>query len=311
MTLLIAGYQYERKMTYAAAWLDAGADDPRAGWDPEPSGVFMVADSAITSGSTTLLNGFRKIYPVGVNLWKPYFLDGYFHSYNNVHQELDVMVGFAGNTLTAQHCLNGLTEHLANLRIAFKHPRSGPLKMAVLMDCQDNPFDLFPHARMEDDFDRNGYSKLLTADKLAHVVLHSLSVSMKSARQYKMTQEAFDTLNTPFVVGIQCPQTRAYAIYVYRMVHELVDGMNQVRVDMAKLAHGDVAVLGMEREFAVPAQQAYTAAIAGMASPHQAMFDFLCASIRTVVARGDKAIAFPALGKTLERFRVETKLRQV
>lgn len=134
---------------------------------------------------------------------------------------------------------------------------------------------------------------------------------MKSARQYKMTQEAFDTLNTPFVVGIQCPQTRAYAIYVYRMVHELVDGMNQVRVNMAKLAHGDVAVLGMEAEFAAPAQQAYTAALAAMAPPHQAMFDFLCTSIRTVVARGDKGIAFPALGKTLEQFRVETKLRQV
>ena len=309
MTLLIAGYQFNREMSYAAAWMDQGGEDAKTGLDTMPGAIFMVADSAITSGQETVLNGFRKIYPVPVKLWRPYFVDGFFRSYLNVVLDFEVAVGFAGNTLTAQHCLNGLTEHLANLRISFVHPRKGDLVQTVLMDCQANPLDRLQFSRIEDEFDPREYSKLLTADKLAQVVLHSLEKSMQSARQYKLTERAFATLNTPFVVGIQCPLTKEYSIHVYRMAVVPVDGVQQVQVSMSKLAHGDVAVLGMEAEFAGPAQQAYTAALAAMVPQQQAMFDFLCASIDTVVARGDKGIARPAIGKTLESMRLATTLR--
>lgn len=308
MTLLIAGYQFDKKNDYSSAWLDEG-DDRSGELEAEPSSIFIVADSAITSGDETLLNGFRKIYSIPVRLWKPYFLDGCFHSYLNVTQEFDIAVGFAGNTLTAQHFLNGLTEHLSTLRISFKEPRAGDLEMAVVMDCQPNPLDRYPYSRLEDDFEPRHYSKLLTAEKVAAVVLHSLRASMKSAKQYKLSQRAFNTLITPFVVGIQCPATSKYSIYVYRMESELVDGLMQVRVDMTKLPHDEVAVLGMEVEFAAPAQKAYAAAITAKNSQHQAMFDFLCASIDTVVARGGKGIARPAFAKTLERHRLKLTLR--
>lgn len=310
MTLLIAGYQFDRESNYSAAWLDAGADDPNAGLEKEPSSIFMVADSAITSGTETVLNGFRKIYPLAVKLWKPYFLDGMFRDYHEVHQETEIAVGFAGNTLTAQHFLNGLTEHLTNLRISFKHPRSGPLQMTVRMVCEKNPLDRYPHSRIEDDFDRRGYSKLLTAEIIADVVHHSLIASSKSAKKYKLSETAFNTLITPMVVGINCPLTGKYFIYVYRMVKELVDGLYQVRVDMTKLPYDEVAVLGMEREFAVPAQQAYTAAHAAKVPTQQAMFTFLCASINTVVSRGDNGIALPAFSKSLHRQRLTHTQRE-
>ncbi len=53
----------------------------------------------------------------------------------------------------------------------------------------------------------------------------------------------------------------------------------------------------------------YSAALAAMVPPQQTMFDFLCASIDAVVARGDKGIARPAIGKTLESMRLATTLR--
>lgn len=311
MTLLIAGYEFRKSMKYSFIGRDEGAHERQAELDNVPGSIFMVADSAITNGRKTMLNDFRKIYPMPVRLWQPYFVDGFFREYLRVCLDFEIAVGFAGNTLTAQHCLNGLTAHLANLHISFMHPRAGELEMTVLMECEDNPLHRLGFSRIEDEFEPQKYSQLLVADKVAHIVLHSLEKSMESARKYKWDEEAFKTLQTPFVVGIQCPVTRDYVIYVYRMEFVQVEGVKQVRVNMVKLPHGEVAVLGMEAEFGQSAQEAYNAAIKDRLPQQQAMFDFLCTSINTVVDRGDKGIARPAIGKKLESFRLIKTLRKV
>ena len=95
MTLVIAGYDYEKSLQYA--WGDGSAsaqDEPKM----ELCGLFIVADSAITSheGGRTLLNGFKKVYCIKANLWKPYFMPyGSFKDYLEIHEQREVFVAFA------------------------------------------------------------------------------------------------------------------------------------------------------------------------------------------------------------------------
>ena len=70
MTLVIAGHQYEKQFHWHSHH-EESADK----WDQHSAGIFLVADSAITDyQGQTLLNGFRKIYPVRAKVWEPYFV---------------------------------------------------------------------------------------------------------------------------------------------------------------------------------------------------------------------------------------------
>ena len=80
MTLIIAGH-YERQHFL------------------KERGIFFATDSIITSNEIPLLGGFRKIYPVAIKLWKPYFIDSSFKSYPYTHIECQCAIAFSGNTL--------------------------------------------------------------------------------------------------------------------------------------------------------------------------------------------------------------------
>jgi len=142
-------------------------------FDPEPAGIFFAADSAITDAKgNTLLNGFRKIYTTYVQLWEPYFVGEFFRGYRAVYESTEVALAFAGSTLTAQHYLNSITEHLGNLRITCES-LGGPMKYCVGLDCQSNPLQSPGAVWDEDTFPRSAFNGLLTADVIAHAVHHS------------------------------------------------------------------------------------------------------------------------------------------
>lgn len=307
MTLLIAGYQFDRAFQHGYAWHNNAAAAPKL--DAKPSGIFMVADSAITSGNETLLNGFRKIYSVPVKLWTPYFVGNHFQGYKAVQQEFEVIVGFAGSTLTAQHYLNGLTEHLGKLRISCRMGAHEGQQYVVLMNCEKNILEDDRMAWDEYDFAPNDIKNLLTAEKISEVALHSFEHSMRSVKRYKLSMPGLQSLITPFVVGIQCPLSKKHSVFVYRMNLDMVEGVYQVKVAMSRLGEREVAVLGMEKEFGDAAQAAYGAAIGAGTPPAHPMFDFLCASIDQVVERGGKEISHPAAMKTLLNSVVETVKR--
>lgn len=109
--------------------------------DQQPTGIFLAADSAITDHrGKTLLNGFRKIYPVRAAVWEPYFVGEYFHSYQSEFQAIEVAVAFAGSTLSAQHYMNSISEHLGNLRITFVKGRD-PIQYRIGLSCESNPLE--------------------------------------------------------------------------------------------------------------------------------------------------------------------------
>lgn len=313
MTLLIAGYTFDHELD--SLWNcdennsanSLKKNQTRSSCLPicrkaEPSGIFVAADSTITSDKETLLNNFRKIYPVSVKLWEPYFVDTSFKNYNRVHQEIEIVVGFAGSTLTAQHCLNGIYEHLSKLRISCKPSyEQDPIQYTVLMDCERNPLHDKSTYWAEDTFTESNFHKILTAEYISEVALHSLKASLSSARKYKISSKGFQTLLTPFITGIQCPVTQKFYLYAFRMKSEIKEEIQQVNVEKEFISHDKVAVLGLAKEFEDSAQSIYTCARNAGKSTEDEIFNFLKKSIDNVQKRGDRSIDYPAVLKVLSK----------
>lgn len=322
MTLLIAGYTFDPALDYTFNFDEAGsaADSaPQPGTaaaiarrETEPSGIFVAADSTITSGTETLLSGFRKIYPVAVKLWQPYFVGDFFRDYLQVCMETEIVVGFAGSTLTAQHCMNGLAEHLSKLRISCKPSPHGSIEYVVLMDCEPNSLRDAGMRWGDDTFTSADAKGLLTAEYISNVILHSLKGSLSSARKYKISPSGFQTLLTPFVAGIRCPVTQRFHLYAFRMVPETAveDGVRHVRVEKHVVPKDTVAVLGLTKEFEAGAQSAYTSARDTGNATEFAMFEFLNDAIDKVTGRGEKSIDRPAVLKVLDRNGLSITKRQ-
>src|SRR5690606_11769489 len=138
MTLVIAGHNLEKKYSYASAWTN---DEVKL----NQSGLFVATDSAITKplshGYKTLLGGFKKTYSIPIKIFEPYFLGEYFHSYINPCYDGLCFIAIAWSTLTAQHVMNSITEHLGNLLVTHVRDQFGLGKYTVIRHCQKNPIE--------------------------------------------------------------------------------------------------------------------------------------------------------------------------
>ena len=307
MTLLIAGYVLEfdnPRTQFAWAPIDSGDFDvpsQSTPQPPKPSAIFVAVDSAITSGSKTLLNGFDKTATVACRLMQPYFVGQMFRSYQHAYMQFDVLLAFAGSTLTAHHCLNLISRHLSDLRISCAD-RSGPVEYVVLMHCDPNPLNAPCTEWDEDMFMESDFDGLLTAARIAEVIEHALNVALQSARTYKLDAKDFETLNTPFIAGIQCPSRRTFHLYLFEMsFHDDVSGMKQVTISKNEIRHDQIAVLGKVSEFKKDAELTYEKVIKDQGRTDLAMFQFLNEAIDKVSARHDADIARPAILKLIDR----------
>lgn len=219
MTLVIAGHMFDRTLA-GDVWSNRNSKrKSRAAQTSEPSGIFIAADSTISTNGThpqTLLSGFRKIYEVRATLWQPYFIGEYFKGYRTEHSSCQLLVAFAGSTLTAQHYLNSITTHLQNLRISHRERTIGqpePIKYVVRLECETNPVE--GGGVFDDDTytQKDMQAVQLTADDLARAIHHSLEHALRSAKKYKVDKQGFDSLNTPFVAGMRCPTTMKYRLF--------------------------------------------------------------------------------------------------
>lgn len=307
MTLVIAGYMFDDP-TAGYAWRGITTKcASNAAQTAEPSGIFIAADSTISINTTppqTLLSGFRKIYEVRATLWRPSFVGGYFKGYITEHSSCQLLVAFAGSTLTAQHYINSITTHLQNLRISHRQRTIGqlePIEYMVRLECETNPVE--GGGVFDDDTytpaDMTAFK--LTADDLAHAIQHSLEHAMRSAKKYKLDREGFNSLNTPFVAGIKCPATRKYRLFKFDILETSNPGeLISMSVGMTEVTPNQVAVLGMGGHFDQRAQQAYNIALTAKSSTQQACFDFLQDVITEVRMTGSKAVDLPAFLKTLD-----------
>lgn len=315
MTLVIAGFMFDDP-TADYVWPSSTAKPKsRAAQTSKPSGIFIAADSTISTNGRlpqTLLSGFRKIYEVRAILWRPNFTGGYFKGYSIEHSSCQLLVAFAGSTLTAQHYLNSITTHLQNLRISHRQRTIGqfdPISYMVRLECETNPLEgggVFS----DDTYTPNDMQAFqLTADDIARAIQHSLEHALRSAKEYKLDRQGFDSLNTPFVAGMRCPTTMKYRLFRFDILETSIPGDPlSMSVDMTEVAPNQVAVLGMSGRFDQRAQEAYNSALVANRSTQQSCFDFLQDVIDEVQKTGSKAIDLPAVLKTLDARGVTKKL---
>jgi len=312
MTIVVAGYNFGENI-----WRKSNDDEERKAIRQE--GLFAVADSIITSvssqGHSPLLSGFKKIKELTIKLWRPYFVGEQFHSYKSIHQQTDCFVAFAGSTLTAQHVIDLISNHLANLRIDYESSScSAPPKYLVKKNCDANTLirngtgslygtDMF---NPETDF-----KNLLTGSYICDVVEHSINKALSSARKYKLDQAALAEMYTEFMFGVPCPPSQKDYLLKFTMDKKLNDdGIYEVFARRQDVSEGEVAVIGMSKRFEAGAQKATREAIENGESLKYVMEEFVVNAIREVNDEGSFQIAMPIVIKELVSHRLIKKVRE-
>jgi hypothetical protein len=297
MTLVIAGHNLEKEPNYASAW---GADEIKL----KKSGLFVATDSAITKplshGHKTLLGGFKKTYSIPIKIFKPYFLGEYFHSYLNTCYEGLCFIAIAGSTLTAQHVMNSITEHLGNLRVTHIRDQFGAGKYTVIRHCQKNPMEERAGIDQwdEDMFLSSDIEPIITADAIIENIEYSILESLTSAKHYKLDQNDLNSMYTEFAAGAYCPVTKTHKLYTFRMKLEPnSEGIYEIALDKEEIPWNKVAVLGMRDDFEQRAQDVMSDSIKKNESPAENLFIFLNKAIDEVTGRGNGAIGRPSLLK--------------
>lgn len=306
MTLVVAGYNFGENL-----WRNT--DNIKESKGVRQEGIFAVADSIITSfssnGHSPLLSGFKKIKEIPVKLWQPYFIGGNFSSYNSIFLQFECFVAFAGSTLTAQHVIDLVSNHLATLRIDF---HSGNFQTDasyfVKKNCDSNNLILNGHTTVYGDdlfIPEKHYQGILTAEYVAEVVEHSINKALSSAQKYKLDEKSLREMYTEFILGVNCPTTGCDLLIKYTMEQRNnIDGLIEVYVVSERIEEGTVAVIGMNSRFGELAQDKAKQAIEKGLSLKSEMTTLVIDAVNDVNADGSFQIAMPIVVKCLENRKI-------
>lgn len=307
MTLVIVSHDLRPGLKYS--WSEERENNKPSPLESE--GLLVATDTAITTPDTgtTLLSGFRKSYEIPIKVWKPYFLDAYFHSYQTVYRETSCFVAFAGSTLTAQHVLNSITEHLGKLRISYARGGAGsPGKYCVIRHCQRNDLEQGQGVDQwaNDMFLPKDLEAVVTTEVIADNIRYSINESLRSARKYKLDGPSLKQMQTDFAVGVCCPVSKEHKLYTFRMNKTLNDdGVYEVFAEQEEIPWNKVAVLGMRIEYEARAQAVLDHCIRANQPPSDALYDFLNNAIDEVQKSGSTAIDKPSVLKRFKDGRLE------
>ena len=310
MTLVVAGYNFDEN-----PW--RSIDNIKESTGVRREGLFAVADSIITSftssGHSPLLSGFKKIKEIPVKLWQPYFIGENFNSYNSVFLQFECFVAFAGSTLTAQHVIDLISNHLATLRIDFQRGSfETDAEYVVKKICDPNNLIRNGYSSVYGDdmfIPERHYHGILTADYIAEVVEHSINKALSSAKKYKLDDKSLREMYTEFILGVNCPSTESDLLIKYTMKQRInTHGMIEVYVVSERIEEGSVAVIGMNSRFGELAQDKAKEAIANGVSLKSEMATFVNDAINEVNAEGSFQIAMPIVIKSLENRRVSKQV---
>ncbi|MEZ9395808.1 hypothetical protein AB4393_14290 [Vibrio splendidus] len=302
MTIVVAGYNFGENI-----WRELDNIEDPTGMQQE--GLFVIADSIITShssnGHAPLLSGFKKIKEIPIKLWQPNFIGESFHGYNSVFLQLECFVAFAGSTLTSQHVIDLITNHLANLRIDYQRKdRLSEPEYVVRKSCDKNVLIKNGSSSLygEDMFvPRLHYHNILTGEYICDVVEHSITTSLKSAQKYRLDEVALREMYSEFILGVTCPASGKDHLMKFTMDKKLNDeGVYEVFAEGTRIPEGKVAVIGMSKRFDDAAQKAARDSIKAGESLKCKMETFVLEAIKTINDEGSFQIAMPMVSKELK-----------
>lgn len=292
MTLVIAGHDIEK-------------DASRLGFAGSTHGLFVTADSTITSGNQTLLSGFKKIYTLPIKVYRPYFVDQMFGGYQTVQLNTNCFIAFAGSTVTAQHILNGIGNHLGAMRYAYEG--SGimvPGTYQILMNCEHSRLDKLVTEWDDDMFLDSHMKNLLNGELVAKTVHHVLKISLGDVKRHKIDEQGWNTLLTQYVLGTYCEVDKRHKLFTFKPRYKREFGEHghivDIEIDLSEIRPGELAVLGMTC-FESRAKTAYQNAFEAKADVKKAMFDFLNTAIDEVQAGGNLEIDRPSVLSAFQR----------
>ncbi len=294
MTIVIAGYKRDLSeeliYTDSPGFKDGLQLGPKE-WSKAPTGIFIMADSAISSGNTTILNEFKKIYALKMNILQPRIAMAV-RGFDEVQYSQDIAVAFAGNTLTAQHIINQMSYHLGALRVVLG--KDG--KNRVIKPCEPHGMEgvsFHPH----DPHDFSGAHLLVDAEYIRDVAVHAYDLAVRAARRYKRDLNGWKSLFTDILVAFRCPSTKEFSMYKIFIGVEEIDGVSYPVPECTKIADGDLCVLGAdwrEEANAVAAQ-----ARVDFNEEHEALFRWMVTKIDEQTNSGNNYVARPAVLKVL------------
>lgn len=305
MTLIFAGYEHKKSPDFSSL----SDDSPPYVPSMEVCGLFAIADSAITAsqGGRTLLNGFRKFYEMEAKLWKPYFTPyGSFWKYSEIYERRVFFVGFSGSTLTAQHILNSISEHLGKLRISYsREDNRGPIKYEVIRHCQANPLSSSEVSWGDDTFTDNDFEGLLTGSVIVDFVEYSINDALRSASSYKLSMDEFQSMHTDLICGLWCPYKRCHELYLFRMMSKQgEDGVLFAYTERQLVREDELAVLGMRNRFEISAQKKFCESLSNFKKPSNEMYRFLEECIDEVQNEGSKEIDRPISLRVIDELKI-------
>lgn len=289
MTLVIAGHNIKK-------------DESRPDCKGSRSGLFVAADSTITSGRQTLLSGFKKVYGVPISVYQPTFAGGQFRGYHGVKLHTNCFIAFAGSTITAQHILNGVTNHLGALQYVHRSKGFGiPGTYHVQMPCEPNRLLDSGIVWEEDMFLDSDLRNLLSGQTVAKTILHVLQVALGDAKRHKIDQAGWESLLTQYVLGTFCEVDQCDKLYVFKP-RFVYDGQQvvDIKIDHKEIRAGELVVLGM-MQFEPRARTLYQEAFEAGQDVMKAMFDFLNLAIDEVQASGRLEIDRPSVLRFFQR----------
>jgi hypothetical protein len=289
MTLVIAGH-------------DITLDTTRPSYVRNVHGLFVTADSTITDGRQTLLSGFKKIYQVPIKVYSPSFNGPYFQDYFTPRLESNCFIAFAGSTITAQHVLNGINNHLSLMRYGYEGAGPAvPGTYQILMDCERNSLRAGGTQWDDDMFQDGNLEGLLTGEVVARVVLHAIHGALATAKQHKIDQRGWDSLLTQYMLGTYCEREKRNRLYTVIPSHRREAGVIvDVDVTLHEVPPGELAVLGMQR-FEKGAVEAYNKALKARSDVKKAMFEYLNGAIDEVLEKDTREIDRPAVLRAFSR----------
>lgn len=234
MTLIVAGY------TGVTLW-------GRKIYDR----IFFVGDTLLSTEGRTdkrdrLIEIFKKVRSIPVKIWTPHFdTDGHFARYLESFSS-SCVIAYAGSTLTFSHMLNGIQEHLGQLRYTFI---DGQYK--IVKHCSDDAIQKNYAETWADDIvfeSRN--LPALTADLQMEVISHVIRRALKDVSAHRLLdQNSFKSISCQLAVALYCWEARKPVLYHVEVVLT-EDFPKYATLKYRQLGEQETAVLGkpLQRE---------------------------------------------------------------
>ena len=260
------------------------------------TGLFAASDTAITSGDTILVSGFKKVVEIPVRIKAPVFCDEWLNGYAGYRYEGGCFVAFAGSTLIAQHMMNSICNHLSELYPVYE---DGEYKIATPCEKTRHLKTSYYDTSMFLDHHLNA---LLSAEKLSDIVRHSIQAVLEQAKKHDGMKKNFSAFCAEFILGVQCPNSKRFHLYQYEIVLDKNDG---AIVEKVEVPQGKVAVIGLKNSYADKANSDFERAVKSGKDTAKEMHHFLARAIESkneigVFSIGKPCVLYKYKGKHVE-----------